>query len=230
MALRRRPPLVVGAHDVPRRVVGVGALQHHVARLGELVPALEGFEIHRAQLPLPDRIVDARHETALLLLLTDLEPDLEQPDAAIDHELLDDRAELEEALVLLGRAEAHDVLDAGPVVPAAVEDHDLAGRREVLDVALHVHLGLLPVRGRGQGEDAKDARAHARGHRLDQPALAGGVAALEDDDDPLAGRLDPVLQMAEFDLELVELLLVLLALQLLVDVFGHGPSLLPGSG
>ena len=102
--------------------------QHQVARPRELVPALVGFEIHRAQLPLPDRIVDARHEAPFLLLLADLEPDLDQPDAAIDDELLDDRAELEEALVLLGRAEAHDVLDAGAIVPAAVEDHDLAGR------------------------------------------------------------------------------------------------------
>src|SRR4029453_6696741 len=161
------------------------------------------------------------HEAALLLLLADFQPDLEQPDAAIDHVLLDDRAELEEALMLLGCAEAHDVLDAGAVVPAAIEDHDLAGRREVLHVALHVHLGLLPVRGRGQGEDAKDARAHACRHRLDQATLAGGIATLADDDDSLARRLAPVLQMAELDLELVELLLVLLALQFLAVGLGH---------
>ena len=42
-------------------------------------------------------------EPPLLLLLADLEPDLEQADAAVDDEALHDRAELEEALVLLGR-------------------------------------------------------------------------------------------------------------------------------
>ena len=36
---------------------------------------------------------------------------------------------LEEPVGLLVGAEAHDPLDAGAVVPAAVEDHDLAGRR-----------------------------------------------------------------------------------------------------
>ena len=60
-------------------------------------------------------------------------------------------------MLLLG-AEAHHVFDAGPVVPAAVEDHDLAGRGKVLDVALHVELRLLAVRGRGQ-RDERETRA-----------------------------------------------------------------------
>jgi hypothetical protein len=40
---------------------------------------------------------------------------------------------------------AHHRLHAGPVVPAAVEDHDLAGGREVGEVALDVHLRLLAL-------------------------------------------------------------------------------------
>ncbi len=36
---------------------------------------------------------------------------------------------VEELLHLLLGGEAHDALDAGPVVPTAVEDHDLAGGR-----------------------------------------------------------------------------------------------------
>ena len=36
--------------------------------------------------------------------------------------------------------EAHDPFDTAAVVPAAVEDHDLAGGREVRNVPLHVHL------------------------------------------------------------------------------------------
>src|ERR1700716_2271919 len=112
--------------DVPGRVIGVGMLEHHVARPRVVVPAPVGLDVHGAQLPLADRIVDSRLEAFLLLLLADLQPDLDEPDAAVDDELLDERTELKKALVLLGRAEAHDVFDAGPVVPAPVEDHDLA--------------------------------------------------------------------------------------------------------
>ena len=70
-------------------------------------------------------------------------------------------------------AEPHHVLDAGAVVPAPVEDHDLAAGREVLHVALHVHLALLAVRRRRQRHQPEDARADALGDRLDRSALAG---------------------------------------------------------
>ena len=86
-------------------------------------------------------------------------------------------------MLLLG-AESHHVFDAGAIVPAAVEDDDLARGREVLDVALHEHLRLFAVRGRRQRHHAEHARAHPLGDRLDGPALAGGVAPLEQDDDP----------------------------------------------
>ena len=79
-------------------------------------------------------------EPALLLLVADREPVLEQDDAVLDQQPLEDRALLQEPPVLLGRAEAHDVLDAGAVVPAAVEQDDLAGGGQVLDVALEVPL------------------------------------------------------------------------------------------
>ena len=108
---------------------------------------------------------------------------------------------------LLG-AVAHHPLDAGAVVPAAVEDQHLAGGGQLLDVALHVELGLLPVRRRRQRDDAEHARADPLGQALDHPALAGGVAALEDDDDARAARLHPGLQVGDLDLQPGELLLV----------------------
>src|SRR5580693_2132396 len=200
-------------NDVPGRVIGVGVLEHHVARPRVVVPAPVGLDIHRAQLPLADRIVYARLEALLLLLLADLEPDLDEPGSVLDEELLDDRAEFEKALVLLGRAEAHDVFDAGAVVPAPVEDHDLAAGRKALDIALHVHLALLAV-GRGrQRDDTEDPRADPLGDGLDRAALARRVAPFEHDDDPLAGGLDPVLKVAELLLQPPELFLVDLALQ-----------------
>ena len=137
-----------------------------------------------------------------------------QMDAVVDDELLDAGAEFEKALVLLGRAEPHDMLDAGTVVPAAVEDHDLAAGRKPVEVALHVHLRLLAVGRRRQCDDAEYPGAHPLGDRLDRAALARGVTALEHDDRAFAGLLDPVLQVAELDLKLAEFLLVLFALEL----------------
>ena len=116
-------------------------------------------------------------------------------------------------MLFLG-AEAHDVFHAGAVVPAAIEDHDLAGRRKVREVTLHIDLRLLAVGGRRQRHEPKRARADALGHSADGAAFAGGVAAFEHDDDPLAGRLHPVLQGAELGLQLAQLLFVFLALEL----------------
>ena len=93
--------------------------------------------------------------------------------------------------MLLLRAKAHHVLDAGAVVPTAVEDHDLAGRRKVLHVTLHVHLRLFAVGRRRQRDDAEDARADSLGDGADRAALAGSVAAFEDDDYAQALVLDP---------------------------------------
>ena len=192
----------------------VGRLQHLVAGPANSRTSARAMAGPWAELPLPHRVVDARLEPLLLLLVAHLEPVFDQPDAVVDDVLLEFRADLEEQLVLLLGAKAHDVLNAGAVVPAAVEDHDFAGRGEMRQVALHVHLRLFTVRRRRQRDHAEDARADALGDRPDRPALAGGVAALEHDDDPLALCLDPVLQDAEFGLQLARGLLVVLPLQL----------------
>jgi hypothetical protein len=76
-------------------------LEHHVACPGIVVPAVVRLDVHRAQLPLADRIFDARPEAPLLLLLADLQPDLDEPGAAVDDELLDDGAKFEKALCSL---------------------------------------------------------------------------------------------------------------------------------
>ena len=116
------------------------------------------------------------------------------------------RRQLEEALHRPPRAEAHHALDARAVVPAAVQDHDLAGRRQVRQIALDVHLALLALGRRGQRDDAEHARAHALGDRLDGPALAGAVAALEHDADLEPLVLDPLLQLDQLDVQLGQLL------------------------
>ena len=120
----------------------------------------------------------------------------------------------EEASGLLVGAEAHDPLDAGAVVPAAIEDHDLARCGEVRDVALDVHLRLLALGRRREGDDPERPRAHPLGDRLDRAALAGGVPALEHDADLGARGLHPLLHRHELAVQQAELVLVLLALHL----------------
>src|SRR6185295_19934103 len=146
---------------------------------------------------------------------------------AADHVALELRTELEEALVLLLGAEAHHVLDAGAVVPAAIEDDDLAAGWKLLDVALHEDLRLLAVGGSRQRHDAKDARAHALGDGFDGAALPRAVTTLEHHDDLAPFVLDPFLKSAQLRLELLEILFVLLARELLrlgASVLMHGLS------
>jgi hypothetical protein len=164
-------------------VLAVGFFQHYIARARVIVPARIGFHIHRAQFPLPERIVDASGKPLLLLLHAGFQPDLDQRDAAIDDVSLDLRAQFQKAIALLLVDESHDALDTCAIVPAPVEDDDLAGCWKPLDVALNVHLRLFAVGRRGERYDSKYARAHPVGQRFDCAALAGGVAPLKDDDD-----------------------------------------------
>src|SRR6516225_4080690 len=122
------------------------------------------------------------------------------PTFAIDDVFFDLRAKLEKTSVLLLRAKSHNVFDAGAVVPAAIEDHDLAACRELLDVALHEHLCFLTIRGGRQGHHPIHPRAHALGDSLDGSTLAGGIAPFEHDDDARSRFFDPILQMTKLDL------------------------------
>src|SRR5262249_8797181 len=213
-AIEAPAPLVVGPHDVPRRVLAVRFLHHHVARPRVVVPAPVRFAIHRAHLPLPQWVVDASRKSSLLLFLSDFQPDLDQHNTTIDDVFFDLRAKLEKTAVLLLSTKSHHVFDAGAVVPTAIEDHDLARRRKLLDVALHKHLRFFPVRRSRESHHSKHARTHPLGDGLDGAALAGGIAALEYDDDTRTLVLDPILQMAKLDLKLAQFLFIGFALHL----------------
>src|SRR5215510_6495557 len=75
-----RAPLVVRPHDIPRGEVGVGRLEHLVARPRVVVPAAVRLEIHRRELPDLARVVDARFEPARLLVLAHFEPIFDEDD------------------------------------------------------------------------------------------------------------------------------------------------------
>ena len=74
--------------------------------------------------------------------------------------------------VLLLRAEAHDRLHHGAVVPASIEENDLSGVRKVLDVALHVQLGALGCGRLTQSHHPVSLLVHVAGHSTEGAALA----------------------------------------------------------
>src|SRR6516165_244130 len=170
-------------NDMPRCVFAARRLEHHVARPRIVIPAAVRLKVHRAQFPLPKRIVYARLESPFLLVLADLQPDLDQPNPAVHYVFLNRGTQIEEALVLRLCAKAHDVFDTGPVIPAAVKDDDFARCRETLNVALHKHFSLFAVRRRGQCSHSKDPWAYPLGNSLDRTTLARGIASFEQDDD-----------------------------------------------
>jgi hypothetical protein len=69
-------------------------------RRGE--PAPVRFQIHRAELPLPQRVVDAREKALLLLLLADLQPEFDENDASVGDVFLDFRTDLRKRPTSLG--------------------------------------------------------------------------------------------------------------------------------
>jgi hypothetical protein len=83
-------------------------------------------------------------------------------------------------------------------------------------------LAFLALGRRRQGDDPKNARADPLGNGLDRAAFARRVTAFEDNDDPRPFSLDPILQVAKLDLQLVQLFLIGFTLEFLCAfVFGR---------
>src|ERR1700730_13751372 len=112
-------------------MLAVGGAQHHVASPRVVVPTPIGFDIHWAQFPVPKRVVDSSRKSSVLLLHPDVEPQLDQYYAGLDDVLFDLRAQIQKPPMLSGAAKSHDVLDAGAVIPTAIEYDDLAGGWEM---------------------------------------------------------------------------------------------------
>jgi hypothetical protein len=69
--------------------------------------------------------------------------------------------------------------------------------RKLLNVTLPKHLRFLAIRGSRKRNHAKHAWAHALGDGLDRSALAGRVAAFEQNDDSRSRFFDPILRVVE---------------------------------
>src|SRR5579864_865335 len=210
------PLLVVALDHGPRRLGRVGVVEHRLLGLGVRVPLVQRLDVHRAQLPLPYRVDPPDDEPGALRRRGHREPELRQAQPRAHQHVLEGGRLPHELLVVLLRAEPHHPLDAGAVVPRAVEHDDLARRGQVRDVPLQVPLRLLALTRPGQRHHRGPARVQVLGEPLDRPALAGRIAALEHDYDPLPGGLHPVLQLDELDLERALEVLVLAARHLLV--------------
>src|SRR5262249_45364177 len=152
---------VVGRQDEPGSELRVSSIEHDVAGARVLEPPAARRQVHRAELPLTERICNSRFKSPLLLLVADFEPDLDQLDTPGHDVVFELWAKLEKSAVLVFRAKTHDVFDARAVVPTAVENDHFAFRRKVLHVALEIDLALLTIGRSGQRHHAKNTGAHA---------------------------------------------------------------------
>src|SRR5262245_5559623 len=112
------------------------------------------------------------------------------------------------------RAKPHDALDAGAIVPTAVENHDFPGRRQVRQVSLDVHLRFFTLGGCGQRHHAEDPRTDAGGDGFNGAAFASTVPPLKDDANLQTLVPYPFLQLDELHVQLSQDLFVLLAFEI----------------
>ena len=147
-------------------------------------------------------------EATALLLAADREPEFDEVDPTVHQLALKQRSLADELLVFLLAAKTHDPLDPGAVIPGAVKHDDFARGGKVLHVALKIPLAALGVGRFFQCHQASTARVQVFHEAFDGAALAGRVTSFKQDDDALPGFLGPVLQLEQFDLQLVFLRLV----------------------
>src|SRR5262249_8329256 len=94
-AIETCPLFFIGPGDIPRGILGICGIEHLVARPGIVIPALAGRQVHGAELPLAQRVLDTRRKPAFLFLVAHLEPEFEQGNSAFYNVLLKEWTKLE---------------------------------------------------------------------------------------------------------------------------------------
>src|SRR5262245_3328988 len=191
---------------MPWRPFCVCRLEHHVPCARIFKPFTAGWQIHRAELPLANRVGNACFEPPLLFLITDFEPEFDQDDAAINNVLFNLGTKFQKPLMLLLVAKAHYIFHSGTVVPTSIKYHDFARGGKMRHVPLHVHLRFLPVRRCGQRHDAKDSWTDSLGNGPDGAPLPCSVTTFEKNDHAETLVLHPILELAQFSLKFAQLL------------------------
>ena len=176
------------------------ALHHLGERLLVVVPLLAGVEVAEPELPVLVRLLEARLEPPLLLVLRDVQQHLDDRGALVGEQLLE-HVDVVVALLppLLGHEAEHPHRDDVLVV-APVEHRDLAVLRDVGVHPPEVVARQLGLGGRLERRDPQTGRVHGAEDVLHRAALAGGVDALQHDQQPLllAGPED-VLELGQPD-------------------------------
>src|SRR5262249_61004495 len=139
-------------------------------------------------------------EAALLFRRADLKPILEEDNTGVDHGLLDVRGNGEKAFGFIFGAKAHNALDSGAIVPAAVEDHDLSAGRQMGQIALNVHLGFFAIGWGGEGDHPEYPWTDPLRDRLDDAALARAISTFKNDANLLAPGPAPFLKLNNLSL------------------------------
>ena len=164
-AVQAGASLIVCFDCVPRRFLEVGMAEHLIFGFRELDPFIPCLNVHLAKLPPPGGVSRAIMESTFLLLIADGKPVFQEDDSRTNEHLLKFGAGTHELAVFLLGAESHHVFNAGTVVPAPIEQNDLAGGREVLDVALEIPLcpfGIGWLAKRDDPTSAADSTARRR--------------------------------------------------------------------
>ena len=149
-----RAILVVGAHDRPRRIRGVGVKKHGFLGFGIGLPPAQGFHIHRAELPLLEGILRPAEKPPQLLLAADGKPEFIESNPAAHHHPLKFRRLAHEFQIFVRGAKSHHMFDARAIVPGAVEEDDFTFGGKLFDVTLEIPLAPLRVRGFGESHDS----------------------------------------------------------------------------
>ena len=163
-------------------------------------------------------VVDPFLEALFLFVVVDGEPVLEQQDAVLGDHPFELRAGGVELLDLFVGGEAHHLLHAGTVVPAAIKDHDFTGAGEMLHIALEIPLTFLLIGRRTQGHNTATAWVQRFGESLDRTTFASGIAAFKQHNHAKACGLHPVLHLHQLGLQLRQFFLVNLLAQPFVIV------------
>ena len=153
-----RAPLVVRAHDSPRRMVAMAAREGFGNGCGVTVPFLETLDIDPAEFPLLEGILLAVEKAAELLGTANIEPDFEEMDTLVDDHPLEIRDLGKEMLALRVGAKAEHFFHNRAVIPTAVIEYDLAPGGQMVDVALEIPLRCLDIRRFAKGDNPRAAR------------------------------------------------------------------------
>ena len=199
--------------------------EHRLLSGGVVVPAIQRRQVHRAQLPLTNRIDPPDRESRDLLAARHREPQLDQRRSGPREHRFELGDLTEELVVLVIGAKAHHPLDPGAVVPGSIEQDDLALRRQVPHVPLEVPLAPLALARHRQCNHVGATWIEVLHEPLDRATLSGRVTSLEQDNQLLTRLADPCLRLEQLDLQETLRDLVLIALHALVVRVSLAPGL-----